>query len=255
MLSQPIWVADRHRLSATNYTNHRLSCAVLLCGNSPTLTLTSTTFAILLLREKVVYFLCKIIKKSQFQPVKMEVQRVMTLSPLCLGLCTRDVELHGKHERQSWSHRGSSGSHRNPECCHQPPLHAPGEKEKRKKEEKKVEGAIVTDQNDQISCLFSTFIHDIRWVKNIQLLGQCDWLGERKDESNPNGHKCASTATYGGRSMWAKWVMFLMQLFLRAMKWAAAFILCDIQTYSMELLCQTPGVSVKATGSELQSQS
>lgn len=45
--------------------------------------------------------------------------------PLGLGLCTKGVVLHGKHEQQSWSHLDSSGSRRNPKCCHQPRLHAP----------------------------------------------------------------------------------------------------------------------------------
>lgn len=46
--------------------------------------------------------------------------------PLCLGLCTRGVTLHGTREPRSLIHPGSSGNRRSPTCCHRPRPHAPG---------------------------------------------------------------------------------------------------------------------------------
>lgn len=182
---------------------------------------------------------------------------VMTLSPLCQGLCTRDVELREKHEQQSWSHPGSSGSHKSPECCHRPPLHAPGEREKKKH----VVRAIITDQSDQLNRFFSTFISGIRWVKNW-LLGQCHWLAAVTDENNLKGHKCASTATYGGKKHASK-VGYVFFFFKHSYFWepwteqlpSSYVTFRHTVLYVANLLCQTPGVSDKATGSDLQRQS
>lgn len=40
------------------------------------------------------------------------------------------------------------------------------------KKKKNVEGVRITDQNDQLICLFNTLVSDIRWVKNIWFLGR-----------------------------------------------------------------------------------